>query len=394
MSSWYPAYSSSSRRPYYQDAYAEYYPPSRAYSTISPYTSPPPHSISKERERKQFSSSPPPPLPTILHPSPSYLATSLTPSTPLQNPSTQRKLLILDLNGTLLIRPKRRIESYQRHPLRKGYQHPDPGLKFRPVHPRPYMPTFKQYLFLGNREGEWTGEGTKAWLDVMIWSSAQPHSVGDMVEKCFGVDNGAKVEGAANINGWYSENEHENENETDDVVAIWARDTLGLSEMQYRKSPLASLLLTTHFYSPPDQKTQTTKDLEKPWSALSPTLQCTHNAQTTLLLDDSPLKAQLQPWNHVCIREYNGELRRGDLEVLGMEHRRVALDEHWNLDEDMVGNKRKRKEDDDDNRSNKKLHSSPNRKTLFSISYIFLCQEIRRNALSRHRYPGHGQNGG
>ena len=92
----------------------------------------------------------------------------------------------------------------------------------------------------------------------MIWSSAQPHSVSDMVGKCFGVDNGAKVEDAANINGWYSEND--NENESDDFVAIWARYTLGLSEMQYRKSPFASLLLTTHFIPPQT----TTKDLEKP----------------------------------------------------------------------------------------------------------------------------------
>ena len=105
------------------------------------------------------------------------------------------------------------------------------------------MPTFKQYLFLGNREGEWTGEGTKAWLDVMIWSSAQPHSVSDMVGKCFGVDNGAQVEDASNINGWYSEND--NENESDDFVAIWARDTLGLSNTASPPSPpFYSLLIS------------------------------------------------------------------------------------------------------------------------------------------------------
>ena len=84
----------------------------------------------------------------------------------------------------------------------------------------------------------------------------------DIVGKCFGVDNGAKVEDAANIDGWYSEND--NENESDDFVAIWARDTLGLSEMQYRKSPFASLLLTTHFYPPPDKTHKQQKTSKNP----------------------------------------------------------------------------------------------------------------------------------
>jgi hypothetical protein len=92
-----------------------------------------------------------------------------------------------------------------------------------------------------------------------------------------------------------------------------------------------------------DRKTQTTKDLTKPWVELaqssSPSRHSTprssprpssprnlqdhpssshrsHSALTTLLLDDSPLKATLQPYNHVCIHEYDSSLRVNDLQIL------------------------------------------------------------------------------
>lgn len=51
-------------------------------------------------------------------------------------------------------------------------------------------------------------EETRQWLDVMVWSSAQPHSVADMVHRCFAEDK-------------------------EKLVAIWARDTLGLSKEDY-----------------------------------------------------------------------------------------------------------------------------------------------------------------
>ncbi len=106
------------------------------------------------------------------------------------------------------------------------------------------------------------------------------------------------------------------------------------------------------------QKVQTVKDLAKPWSLLLPqsappssphsstastprtslepsspskpsddslssptnkTSPQSHSALTTLLLDDSPRKAELQPFNHVCIGEYTGDLRVKDLESLQKE---------------------------------------------------------------------------
>ena len=81
-----------------------------------------------------------------------------------------------------------------------------------------------------------------------------------------------------------------------------------------------------------DRKIQTTKDLAKPWAFFTPTQshisesrlsasdalssyqsRTIHSAHTTLLLDDSPLKAQLQPWNHICIEEYVAQMRAADV---------------------------------------------------------------------------------
>ena len=58
-----------------------------------------------------------------------------------------------------------------------------------------------------------------------------------------------------------------------------------------------------------DRKTQTTKDLEKPWRQLPGD----HSMFTTVLLDDSPAKVRLQPFNHICVKEYNHEMRLHDL---------------------------------------------------------------------------------
>lgn len=73
------------------------------------------------------------------------------------------------------------------------------------------------------------------------------------------------------------------------------------------------------------------KDLRKPWELLASTLspgkleghhavpsqsQTIDSAFTTLLLDDSPHKAVLQPYNHVCIPEYDSTRRQQDLRSL------------------------------------------------------------------------------
>ena len=85
---------------------------------------------------------------------------------------------------------------------------------------------------------------------------------------------------------------------------------------------------------------QTIKDLEKPWAALAAPEQGraspssiassrsaspepsssspNHSAATTILLDDSPAKAALQPYNHLCVGEYSRAQRNADLVALGL----------------------------------------------------------------------------
>ncbi|KAI0067414.1 hypothetical protein BV25DRAFT_1099128 [Artomyces pyxidatus] len=246
------------------------------------YTAPP--SSSPLRDAGWRSIAPPTPG----SPSPSYLDLSLTPSETLSEQT--RKLLVLDLNGSLLLRSAR--------PPRPPRNAPISAPLPRKVYRRPYLTALCAYLF---------SQETRKWLDVMVWSSAQPHNVDDMVQHSFGEDRSY-------------------------LLAVWARDTLGLAEDHYHR------------------KIQTVKDLSKPWKAmpslmipaspaslhpsiasssspsppgspppLSTTLRADdrpHSASTTLLLDDSPLKAVLQPYNHLCIPEYTQAMRNNDIAEL------------------------------------------------------------------------------
>ncbi|KAG8941583.1 hypothetical protein FRC04_004164 [Tulasnella sp. 424] len=137
------------------------------------------------------------------------------------------KLLILDLNGTLLYRKKLSTSS-----TKKPY-------------PRPYIPAFLSWIFHPDNA-----------LETMIWSSAQPENVKWMVKVCFGDDKSK-------------------------LKVVWARDTLGLSK--------------AHYY----QKVQTVKNLDVIWEKLP------YAVENTLLIDDSPLKAHMQPYNHIVLKEYN-----------------------------------------------------------------------------------------
>ena len=104
----------------------------------------------------------------------------------------------------------------------------------------------------------------------------------------------------------------------------------------------------------------------KPWSALhaldsasitSPAEEAQkHSAKTTILVDDSPLKAKLQPYNHLCVREYAATMRGSDVavrdaEVLAARASRHSTPtpirelENENTEEDAaIAKKRKRKE--------------------------------------------------
>ncbi|KAJ7596662.1 hypothetical protein C8J56DRAFT_773659 [Mycena floridula] len=242
--------------------------------------------LSRQPDREAPRRSPPP----IKVPSAEYQQLSLEKSTFIANPSS-KKLLILDLNGTLLVRGAHKPpKSWRRHGPYDPYADPKAVRPLRPVHPRPFMPSFTEFLF---------HQKTKEWMDTMVWSSAQQPNVDNMVQVCF----------------------HEKSQE---LVAIWARDTLGLSENDYNR------------------KAQTTKDLAKPWAAIFPKFNNptddsesskdpvnVHSALNTFLLDDSPSKASLQPWNHVCIPEYLVQTRIRDLATATYENKvlRAAIKE-------------------------------------------------------------------
>lgn len=130
------------------------------------------------------------------------------PSEILARPSDIRKLLVLDLNGTLLNR-----DDYQKHGLwdnndwgtyGRGHVVGRPPPKLRTMRKRPYLKSFLRYLF---------HDDTRTWLDTMVWSSAARGNVDNMVYNAFGAER-------ANL------------------TAIWARDTLGLTSTQYSAYPL------------------------------------------------------------------------------------------------------------------------------------------------------------
>ena len=154
---------------------------------------------------------PPPPIPD--GPSPEYLEIAAQTSSTSETPP--RKLVILDLNGTLLVRVNRGVP-----------------------YPRPYMPTFRDYLL---------SPKTREWLDTMVWSSAQSQNVEKMVRRCFfdprldkhsqeEDDNyDAHSEDTKYKSRDYIANRHSTFKDiwSGKLSAVWARDTLGLSRRDY-----------------------------------------------------------------------------------------------------------------------------------------------------------------
>lgn len=149
-------------------------------------------------------------------PSPSYLRVTEEPSVRLTDPIQNRKLLILDLNGTLLYRESRPPLRDNRDP----YSIPEPR-PLRRTHTRPYIPSFKAFLFHPD---------TRRWLDTMVWSSAQYPNVKDMVGRCFGEDQVAEYMEQSDATQKSAEG---TEGPRDGLVAIWDRAFLGLNETQY-----------------------------------------------------------------------------------------------------------------------------------------------------------------
>jgi hypothetical protein len=109
------------------------------------------------------------------------------------------KLLVLDLNGTLIYR-------------NKG------GSNSRTSYPRPYLGCFFKYIYRPLAD-EYTA---RPW-EVFVWSSAQPHNVRTMLESTFDPEH---------IKGIWGDQKN-----------VWARDKMGLSDQEYCEFP--SLALTS-----------------------------------------------------------------------------------------------------------------------------------------------------
>ncbi|THU81915.1 hypothetical protein K435DRAFT_591086, partial [Dendrothele bispora CBS 962.96] len=85
--------------------------------------------------------------------------------------------------------------------------------------------SFRKYLFHPE---------TSKWLDMMVWSSAQPHSVEDMVGRVFGVSNKSRSDiGKGENADAGTQEERKGEKENSGLIAVWARDTFGLNKVAY-----------------------------------------------------------------------------------------------------------------------------------------------------------------
>ena len=94
----------------------------------------------------------------------------------------KRLLLVLDLNGTLVLRSRRGSTIFH----------------------RPYLCTFLHYLSVASSDPKISGLSA---IEVVVWSSAQPHSVKEIVKSVFGPSSS--------------------------LLAIWDRTHLGLNKKDY-----------------------------------------------------------------------------------------------------------------------------------------------------------------
>ncbi|CAE6481913.1 unnamed protein product [Rhizoctonia solani] len=340
---------------------------------------------SSRRSTRHRRPPPPPFVPTP--PSPTYLALSEIKSvrlSPDNDKPESRKLLVLDLNGTLVLRSPR------------TYNAP------RTVMPRPFSKTFKDYVF---RQG--------SHLDVMVWSSAQPHSVHSMLESFF-------------------------ESDRNRLVGVWARDTLGLASEHYSQKvqtikdlntiwnapaglpppvkvmpppPMAILtdnpasvpgydpskpppepkkLIYTSFQLMPEPTRQISETdrtgyfetpevrLDDPIPGLSTVDPDTgaaesvppsglYSALNSLLLDDSALKAHLQPYNHLTLPEYTADLRTRDVRrrnaVDALAGSRPVDEDHM----DSAGKEADNEQQSNHNQVYKHLRAAPYDKSLLAV---------------------------
>ena len=175
-----------------------------------------------------------------------YLESCSHPPHRLDHPTP--KLLILDLNGTLVHRQRTHGKD-RTIDMRSASE--------KPIL-RPYLSEFMDFVFNS--------------YSVMFWSSATPRNVDAMI------------------------NATTTEEQRDQVIAVWARNRFGLSSEDYYK------------------KTTTQKNLRKVFrdKEIRRKGARTWDISNTVLMDDSSLKAALQPFNHILVPEFKGDVQEDD----------------------------------------------------------------------------------
>jgi hypothetical protein len=172
----------------------------------------------------------------VPNPSVAYIAQSSLP--PFQLQYARNILVVIDLNGTILHRP--------------NHKNPTRFVE------RPHARTFLDYCL--------------KTFTVAIWSSAKPLNVQKMVDQLLGPEDRAKL------------------------VAVWGRDTLGLTPSDY------------------NLRVQIYKRLQMIWN--DPRVAASHpevqsgkrwDQTNTVLVDDSKEKARTEPYNLVRLPEFEGD---------------------------------------------------------------------------------------
>lgn len=209
-------------------------------------------------------------------PSEAYLAVT-TESSTIKNSEAPcvPPLLLLDLNGTLCVRPQRNAV---------GAHH---------AIPRPYVSNFLEYV-LGYDE---TADGPRKRFEVMVcrqvlrstkcflmcsqvWTSAQPRSAGILLESLGLAQKAGFGVKASGISGY----EHLN---ISLLKTVWDRHAFGLTPEEFQ------------------ERTATIKDLDKVWHKFddggAPT---SWSQKNTIILDDAAHVAIAQPNNLLLMQEF------------------------------------------------------------------------------------------
>jgi hypothetical protein len=177
-----------------------------------------------------------------------YLNIVSQPSIDLVQPSP--KLIILDLNGTLVYRKKTRN-----------------------IILRPFTDEFAKYLFTDDNN-----------FFVMVWSTARPENVHLMVDTVFG-------------------------DQKEKLIAIWGRDKFGFTEQEYNSHTKSIKNLDTVWNA---LNPQIASGNFFNNNTLEISSKLTFDATNTILIDDSRYKTQLQPYNAIHPREFDRECVRND----------------------------------------------------------------------------------